>query len=167
MLALFGGAAGAWPFAGAAQPKIPTIGVLVVGSPGSAQFWRLFREDLRELGYIEGQNLRFEFRSEQVSRLPELASELVQLKVDLIVTWFTPAARAAKEATQQIPFVIALAANPVGTGLVQSLARPGGNVTGMSGVGAELAAKCVELIRDLVPSAAPGRGAGQCPRSLL
>jgi putative ABC transport system substrate-binding protein len=110
---------------------------------------------MRELGYIEGQNIRFEFRSDEgkISRLPELAAELVRLKVDIIVTWFTPAARAAKQATREIPVVIALAGNPVENGLVESLARPGGNVTGMSIVGAELASKGVELIRELLPSA--------------
>jgi putative ABC transport system substrate-binding protein len=78
---------------------------------------------------------------------------LVRLKVDLIVTWFTPAAQAAKQATHDIPIVMALAGDPVATGLVQSLSRPGGNVTGMAAGGAELAGKCVELIRDLLPSA--------------
>jgi putative ABC transport system substrate-binding protein len=153
---LIGGAAVGWPLAARAQqPKVPTVGVLVVGAPGSEQFWRLFREGMRELGYIEGQNIRFEFRSDEgkISRLPELAAELVRLKVDIIVTWFTPAARAAKQATREIPVVIALAGNPVENGLVESLARPGGNVTGMSIVGAELASKGVELIRELLPSA--------------
>src|SRR5205085_9539873 len=89
----------------------------------------------------------------EVGRLPALAAELVRLKPDIIVTWFTPAARAAKLATQEIPIVMALAGNPVETGLVQSLARPGGNVTGMAAVGAELAGKCVELIREMLPSA--------------
>src|SRR5205085_6819359 len=100
-------------------------------------------------------NVRYEFRSDQgeASRLPDLAAELVRLKVDLIVTWFTPAARAAKQATHEIPIVMALAGNPVETGLVASLGRPGGNVTGMAGVGAELAGKCVELIQELLPSA--------------
>jgi ABC-type uncharacterized transport system substrate-binding protein len=150
------GSAAAWPLAAhAQQPKVPTIGVLVVGSPGSEQFWQSFREGVRGLGYVEGQNIRFEFRSDegQASRLPELAAELVRLKVDIIVTWFTPAARAAKQATREIPVVIALAGNPVETGLVESLTRPGGNVTGMSSVGAELAGKSVELIRELLPSA--------------
>jgi putative ABC transport system substrate-binding protein len=145
-----------WPLGvRAQQPKVPTIGVLVVGSPGSEQFWRLFREGMRELGYVEGQSIRFEFRSDegQAARLPELASELVRLKVDIIVTWFTPAAHAAKQAAREIPIVIALAGNPVETGLVANLARPGGNVTGMSSVGAELAGKSVELIRELLPSA--------------
>jgi putative tryptophan/tyrosine transport system substrate-binding protein len=156
LIALFGGAVAFWPLAAAAQPaKVPTIGVLVVGSPGSEQFWRLFREDLRELGYVEGQSIRYEFRSDQgeASRLPELAAELVRLKVDLIVTWFTPAAQAAKQTTREIPIVMALAGDPVGTGLVESLARPGGNVTGIAGVVAELAGKSVELIRDMLPSA--------------
>jgi ABC-type uncharacterized transport system substrate-binding protein len=155
-ITLIGGAAVGWPLAAnAQQPKVPTVGVLVVGAPGSEQFWRLFREGMRELGYIEGQNIRFEFRSDEgkISRLPELAAELVRLKVDIIVTWFTPAARAAKQATREIPVVIALAGNPVENGLVESLARPGGNVTGMSIVGAELASKGVELIRELLPSA--------------
>jgi len=149
---LFGGAVALWPLAGIAQPqKVPTIGVLVVGSPGSEQFWRLFREVMQELGYDEGQSIRYEFRSDQgqVDRLTELAAELVRLKVDLIVTWFTPAAQAAKQATREIPIVMALAGNPVETGLVASLARPGGNITGMAGVGAELAGKSVELIRDM------------------
>jgi putative ABC transport system substrate-binding protein len=153
---VIGGAAVGWPLAARAQqPKVPTVGVLVVGAPGSEQFWRLFREGMRELGYIEGQNIRFEFRSDEgkISRLPELAAELVRLKVDIIVTWFTPAALAAKQATREIPVVIALAGNPVENGLVESLARPGGNVTGMSIVGAELASKGVELIRELLPSA--------------
>ena len=155
-ITLIGSAAVGWPLAAyAQQPKVPTVGALVVGSPGSEQFWRLFREGMRELGYIEGQNIRFEFRSDEgkISRLPELAAELVRLKVDIIVTWFTPAARAAKQATREIPVVIALAGNPVENGLVESLARPGGNVTGMSIVGAELASKGVELIRELLPSA--------------
>jgi len=155
-ITLIGGAAVGWPLAARAQqPKVSTVGVLVVGAPGSEQFWRLFREGMRELGYIEGQNIRFVFRSDEgdISHLPELAAELVRLKVDVIVTWFTPAARAAKQATREIPVVIALAGNPVENGLVDSLARPGGNVTGMSIVGAELASKGVELIRELLPSA--------------
>jgi putative ABC transport system substrate-binding protein len=110
---------------------------------------------LRALGYVEGQNIRFEFRSDegQASRLPELAAELVRLKVDLIVAYFTPAAVAAKQATNETPIVMARVGNPVETGLVESLARPGGNITGFAGMGAELAGKCVELIRDLMPSA--------------
>jgi putative ABC transport system substrate-binding protein len=156
LLALFGGAVTLGSRDAAAQPpKMPTIGVLVVASPASERFWRLFQEELRSLGYIDGKNIRFEFRSDdgQASRLPALAAELVELKVDLIVAWFTPAAIAARQATRDIPIVMALVGNPVETGLVESLARPGGNVTGMAAVGAELAGKCVQLVRELLPSA--------------
>jgi putative ABC transport system substrate-binding protein len=145
-----------WPLPGTAETaKVPTIGVLVVGSPASQRFWRLFQEDMRELDYVEGKNVRYEFRSDggQGSRLPALAAELVGLKVDLIVAWFTPAALAARQATRQIPIVMALVGNPVENGLVESLARPGGNVTGMAALGAELAGKCVDLVLELVPSA--------------
>jgi putative tryptophan/tyrosine transport system substrate-binding protein len=126
----------------------------VVGAPASEQFRHLFQNDMAELGYVVGQNIRYEFRSDegQIGRLPELAAELVRLNVDLIVTWFTPAAKAAKEATREIPIVIALAGNPVANGLVVSLNRPGGNVTGMSGVNAELSGKSVELIQEMLPS---------------
>jgi len=139
----------------AEQTRVTTIGVLVRGAPGWQQFWQLFREALRELGYIEGKNVRFEFRSDQgeISRLPELAAELVRLKVDVIVPWFTPAAIAAKQATREIPIVCAICGDLVGTGLVESLARPGGNVTGSSSLNAELSAKFVELIREMMPSA--------------
>jgi putative tryptophan/tyrosine transport system substrate-binding protein len=150
------GGAAAWPLAvRAQQPKVPTIGILVIGARGSEQFWRLFQDDMAELGYVEGQNIRYELRSDQgqIGRLPELAAELVRLNVDLIVTWFTPAAQAAKEATRQIPIVIALAGDPVANRIVVSLNRPGGNVTGMSGVNAELGGKSVELIREMLPSA--------------
>jgi putative tryptophan/tyrosine transport system substrate-binding protein len=145
-----------WPLPGTAETaKVQTIGVLVVESPASQRFWRLFREDMRELDYVEGKNVRYEFRSDggQGSRLPALAADLVGLKVDLIVAWFTPAALAARQATRQIPIVMALVGNPVENGLVESLARPGGNVTGMAALGAELAGKCVDLVRELVPSA--------------
>ena len=155
-ITLIGGAVVGWSLvARAQQPKAPTVGVLVVGSPGSEQFGRLLRDGMRELGYIEGQNIQYEFRSDEgkINRLPELAAELVRLKVEVIVTWFTPPALAAKQATREIPIVIALAGNPVENGLVESLDRPGGNVTGMSGVGAELASKSVELIQELLPSA--------------
>src|SRR3954449_5195870 len=106
-------------------------------------------------GYIEKQNIRFEFRSAegQIDRLPELAAELVRLKVDVIVTWFTPTAVAARQETREIPIVMAETGDPIGTGLVMSLPRPGGNVTGIASVTAELSGKCVQLIRDMLPSA--------------
>ena len=154
-ITLLGGAA-SWPLAALAQqPKVPTIGALVIGNISPEQFWREFRQGLRDLGYVEGQNIRFEFRSAEghLDRLPELAAELVRLKVDIIVTWFTPTALAAKQATREIPIVMAETGDPIGTGLVASLPRPGGNVTGMAAVTAELAGKCVQLIRDMLPSA--------------
>jgi putative tryptophan/tyrosine transport system substrate-binding protein len=146
----------AWPLAARAQqPNVATIGVLVRAAPGWQRFWEVFPEALRGLGYIDGKNIRFEFRSDQgqMSRLPELAAELVRLKVNVIVPWFTPAAIAAKQATREIPIVCAACGDMVGTGLVESLARPGGNVTGNSSLNAELAAKTLELIREMVPSA--------------
>jgi putative ABC transport system substrate-binding protein len=111
------------------------------------------REELSKSAYIEGQNLIFEFRSaeEKLDRLPKLAAELVGLKVDIIVALYTPCAIAAKQATREIPIVI-LSGDPVGTGLVPSLSRPGGNVTGVSLMAAELFGKCVEIIRDLLPT---------------
>src|SRR3954447_3079213 len=154
-IALVGGAA-SWPLSALAQqPKVPTIGVLVIGNISPEQFWREFRQGLRDLGYVEGQNIRFEFRSAEghLERLPELAAELVRLKSDIIVTWFTPTALAAKQATDKIPIVMAETGDPVGTGLVASLPRPGGNVTGIAAATAELAGKSVQLIRDMLPAA--------------
>jgi ABC transporter substrate binding protein len=119
-ITLLGGAAAAWPVAARAQQpaKPPTIGALVIGNTNPEQFWREFRQGLRDLGYIEGQNIRFEFRSAagQADRLPELAAELVRLKVNIVVTWFTPAALAAKQATREIPIVMADTGDPVGNG---------------------------------------------------
>src|SRR6202040_3456624 len=133
-IAMLGGAAVApvaWPLATRAQQpaKLPIIGALVIGNTDPGQFWREFRQGLRDLGYVEGQNIRFELRSAegQVNRLPELAAELVRLKVDVIVAWFTPAALAAQQATREIPIVMAETGDPIATGLVASLPRPGGN----------------------------------------
>jgi putative ABC transport system substrate-binding protein len=114
-----------------------------------------YREALRDLGYIEGRNIRFEVRSAQgqPDRLPELAAELVRSKVDIILSSLTPAVTAAKNATRDIPIVMAPAGDPVATGLISNLARPGGNITGLSGIAAELGAKSLELIREVVPSA--------------
>lgn len=152
--ALIGAAASAWPIAGLAQSgKVPRIGILVLGNPNPAPFLTAFREGLRELGYIEGQNISFEFRSAKgaPTQLHVFARELVDLKVDVIVGFQTPAVAAAKEATTEIPIVMGAAGDPVGTGLVASLARPGGNVTGMAGAGAELGAKMLELMREVLP----------------
>jgi putative tryptophan/tyrosine transport system substrate-binding protein len=154
LLTLAAGAAGAWTVpALAQQAKMPTLGVLVIAMPGSEKFLQLFEKDMRELGYVEGQSVHFEFRQGPLSGLPELAAELVRLKVDLIVIGGTPAALAAKQATSDIPIVMAFAGNPVEAGLVVSLARPGGNITGMARFTAELAGKCVALIREMLPAA--------------
>src|SRR6266446_1324319 len=149
-MSLFGAAAAVWPLAGRAQPpaKLPTVGALVIGSTDPEQLWREFRQGLRELGYVEGQNIRFEVRSAQgqANRLPELAAELVRSKVDIIVTSLTPAAMAAKNATHEIPIVMGPASDPVELGLIANFARPGGNVTGVTGSGSEMWAKNLEMI---------------------
>ena len=113
------------------------------------------QEGLRKLGYVEGKNVRFEFRSAdgKPDRLDGLADELVRLNVDLIVVRLTPAAFAARKATTTLPIIMASVADPVGTGLVASLSRPGGNITGLSGTTAELGAKILELIREMMPTA--------------
>lgn len=140
--------------ASAAPSGTAAIGLLVIDSPAATDFQRGLKEELRNLGYIEGRNVHFEFRAGEVNaRLPELAEELVRDKVDVIVTWLTPTAMAAKAATHDIPIVMGTAGNPVETGLIESLSRPGGNVTGIAGVGAEVAGKLVELVREALPSA--------------
>jgi putative tryptophan/tyrosine transport system substrate-binding protein len=155
-ITLLVGAAAAWPISvRAQQTRVYTIGVLTLASPNPEPLLTALREGLRDAGYVEGHNLRLEIRS--AAGRPDLqlekAAELVRLKVDLIVTFFTPTALAAKQATRDIPIVMAGAGDPVATGLVASLARPGGNVTGQSSGGAELAGKSVELIRELIPAA--------------
>jgi putative tryptophan/tyrosine transport system substrate-binding protein len=153
-IALLGGAT-AWPLAARAQPsRMKRIGALVIGNVDVPSFLKELREGLNEFGRIDGQDYAIELRSAEgeLSRLPALASELVRLKVDVIVALYTPCALAAKEATRDIPIVI-LAGDPVVTGLVASLSRPGANVTGLSQMGGEAHAKCVELFRDMLPSA--------------
>jgi putative ABC transport system substrate-binding protein len=151
-LSVVGGAAALWPLAARAQQKVHRVGVLLVTGP---QLMGPYREALRDLGYVEGKNIQIEVRSAQGqgSRLPELAAELVRSKVDIIVASLTPAVMAAKNATRDIPIVMAPAGDPVAIGLVASLARPDGNITGVSGTNAELAAKNLELIREFVPGA--------------
>jgi putative ABC transport system substrate-binding protein len=137
----------------AQQPKRPRLGVLLVAN--REPFWSLFQEGLRDLGYVDGQNIDIELRSAEgnLNGLPMLAAELVRLKVDIIIASETPAVQAAKQATSEIPIVMAPSGDPVGTGLIASLARPGGNVTGLSGATAELAGKSLELLREILPSA--------------
>ena len=151
--ALLGGAT-AWPFmARAQQPKRHAIGYFSAGSATSPELWAVFREALRELGLIEGINITFERRyaDNRLDRLPELAAELVRLNVDVIVAVGTLAPLAAKQATATIPIVMANAGDPLGSGLVTSLARPGGNVTGMSLMAPDLGAKRLELLKELRP----------------
>jgi ABC-type uncharacterized transport system substrate-binding protein len=141
--------------AAAQQPtKVPRIGYLVVPSlsVGSARY-EAFRQGLRELGYMEGQNIVIEYRSAdgKLDRLPALAAELVRLKVDMIVTAGPIPTRAAKEATSTIPIVMARVGDPVGSGFVASLARPGGNITGLSTLAPELSGKQLELLKEIVP----------------
>jgi putative ABC transport system substrate-binding protein len=128
-----------------------TLGVLTLPNP--EPLLKALREGLRDAGYVEGRNLRLEIRpaADRSDLQLEKAAELVRLKVDLIITFYTPPALAAKQATRDIPIVMAGAGDPVATGIVMSLARPGGNVTGQSSGGAELAGKSVELIRELIP----------------
>ena len=148
------GAVAAWPLVGQTQQtQVPKIGILLVGN--REPFSSVFREGLRELGYIEQQNLLLEVRSSEgrPNLLSDLASELVQLGVDVIVASETPAVQAAKRATSAIPIVMAPSGDPVGTGLIASLARPGGNVTGLSAATAELAGKSLELLREILPTA--------------
>ena len=141
------------PHPAATQQRMHTIGVLSVGDP--EPLLRELRDQLRRLDYLEGQNLRFEVRegTGDVDLLRPFAEELVRLRVDVIVARLTPAAQAAKAATRTIPIVMAPAGAPVETGLVASLARPGGNVTGFSIATAEVSGKRLELIRDIVPAA--------------
>jgi ABC-type uncharacterized transport system substrate-binding protein len=154
-MTLLSGAAVAWPLAARAQQtKLPRVGVLYIGIADAESFKKEVREGLHELGYVEGQNVAFEFRSAegQLDRLPALAAELVRLKVDVIVTLYVPPSLAAKEATREIP-IVAIVGDPVETGIVSSLARPGGNITGVSLMASALAGKSVELFRDMLPSA--------------
>jgi putative ABC transport system substrate-binding protein len=155
-ITLLGGAAAAWPLAARAQQadKLPTIGFLGATTPATwSLFVAAFVQRLRELGWIEGRTIAIEYRRAEGrgERFAEIAAEFVRLKVDVIVT-VGGAVLAAKQATSLIPIVFAVAADPVGSGLVASLARPGGNVTGLSTQFTDLAGKRLELLREIVPN---------------
>ena len=157
LIALLGGAAAAWPLAARAQQqgaKPPTIGFLGAATSSSWNQWTAaFVQRLRELGWIEGRTVAIEYRwaEGRKERFAEIAAEFVKLQVDIIVT-SGPAVPAVKQATSVIPIVFPIENDPVGTGLVQSLARPGGNVTGLSLQFSDTVGKRFELLREVVPN---------------
>jgi ABC-type uncharacterized transport system substrate-binding protein len=154
-ITLLGGASAAWPFAAHAQQpsKLPIIGFLGANPSVESQRVAAFVRRLRELGWIDGRNLAIEYRwaEGRNERSAEIAAELVRLKVDVIVTVATPPTLAAKQATAVIPIVFAAVNDPVGTGLVASLARPGGNITGLANQISDTVGKKLELLREVVP----------------
>src|SRR5450432_1224764 len=155
-ITVLGGATVIWPHVARAQQaaKLPTIGFLVPGTPASHGKWvAAFVQRLHELGWIEGRTVAIEYRwaEGRTERAADIAAEFVRLKVDVIVATGTVFIAATKQATSVIPIVFAVAGDPVGTGLVASLARPGGNVTGLSVQALDLTGKRLELLREVVP----------------
>jgi putative ABC transport system substrate-binding protein len=151
-----GGAAVSTPLVAQAQPRqVRRVGALILGNTGALDtgFHKVMREGLSKAGYVEGRDVSLDFRSAEgrLDRLPGLAAELVAEKPDVIVALYTPCAHAVQQATRQIP-IVAIVANLVETGMIASLARPGGNMTGVSLMAAEAHGKCVELLGDMLPS---------------
>jgi putative ABC transport system substrate-binding protein len=146
--------AASWPLAThAQQTQMRRVGALILGNADAEAFGKEMREGLAKAGYVEGRNVLFDIRSAQgrPDLLPKLAAELVATKVDVLVALYTPCARAAQQATRDIP-IVAIIANPVETGFIASLVRPGGNITGVSLMAAEAHGKCVEVFGDMLPS---------------
>jgi ABC-type uncharacterized transport system substrate-binding protein len=155
-ISLLGSAAAAWPIMARAQQlsRVPRIGVLLLGTPTSfAPRTQAFVEGLRDLGYVEGRTVAIEWKwgQDRDDLLPDLAAELVRSQVDVIVTGGTPPAKALKNATRTIPIVMAIVGDPVAAGLVDSLARPGGNATGFSIVATDLSGRRLQLLKEIVP----------------
>jgi putative ABC transport system substrate-binding protein len=156
-ITLLGGAAAAWPVRARAQDPAPTVRQARIGilsaSPPTPAMVHAFREGMRERGYIEGHNLSIDVRWPRgtFEQDPDVAAELAKANVDVIVAWSTPAVIAARRATAVIPIVMVSVGDPVGSGFIASLARPGGNITGFSNISADLSAKLVELFVELVP----------------
>jgi len=148
---LLGGAAAGWPLAARAQyqTKIPRIGII-----DDSPRWNAFRRELRDLGYLEGQNIAFDYAYADgvLERLAEAAAALVRQPVDVIVTFGTPASLAAKQATTTIPIVMISIGDPVRAGLVPSLARPGGNITGNTSLGPDVGAKRLQILKEAIPT---------------
>ena len=154
-ITFLGSVAAAWPLAASAQSKMPRIGFMGNSTAAlEANLIDAFREGLREHDYEEGRNIVIEYRwaDGKYERFPALAAELIAAKVDVIVTAGTPAALAMKKATTTVPLVMVAVGDPVGTGLVPSLARPGGNLTGLSSVAPDLEGKRLQLLREVVPA---------------
>ena len=154
-ITLLGGAA-AWPVLARAQQagRPARVGILTGGAEPANPVFEAFRQEMRRLGYVEGRTLIIEFRSAAGAndRLPELAAELVRMPVDIILTEATPASIAAKQATSTIPIVMGVVADALGPGLVDNLARPGGNITGFTALGTELETKRLDLLKEAFPA---------------
>jgi putative tryptophan/tyrosine transport system substrate-binding protein len=148
-ISLIGGTAVAWPLAARAERSPYLVGMI-----GNAPYWPLFREAMRDLGYSEGQNVKYELRTDETepARLAEAAKELASIPVDVIVANGSPPSQAAQAATQTIPIVMVSVGDPVRAGLVASLAHPGGNVTGNSALGPDAAPKRLQLLKEVIPS---------------
>jgi putative ABC transport system substrate-binding protein len=156
-ITLLGGAAAAWPLVARAQQpgKTPRVGYIRAGTPNNDPYREEFVRGMRDLGYVEGRNILYEFRhyGDDIESIPSLINDLLRAKVDVIAAGGNAAVRAAQTATQSVPIVMGAAADPLGLGLVAGLARPGGNTTGLSALSPELMVKRLELLKEVMPQA--------------